>query len=49
VLIVSGLKIIAMWDNRTNVLAPFVQGNAQSTILLVKVDHTLLHTEYVVV
>jgi len=49
VFIVSGLKIVTMWDNRANVFALFVQSNSQSAVFLVKVSHTLLHTKNIVV
>jgi len=47
--IVSGLKVVAMWNNRANVFALFFQSNSKSAVLLVKISHTLFHTEYIVI
>ena len=47
--VVSGLKIVAMWENGANIFALFVQGSSQGAVLFVKIDHALLHTEHIVV
>jgi len=49
VFIVSGLKVVAMWNNRANIFALFIQSNSKSAVLFVKISNTLFHTEYIVI
>jgi hypothetical protein len=46
---VSGLKVVAMWDNRAGIFALFFQSSSQSAVLFVKISHALLYTEYIVI